>query len=379
MFKIGWLQNNLVTDAIHAELVHEMYKSRIGVRWTVIVAAPPTLYAVTNASSPITIVACVAVWISCLIRIWLSETYVRGGSIRQDRERQDRWQRRYLFAGVLFSTALGLFSADMVLSYGPWMAVWALTTVVGYSYGIIAYVALRPFIAWPQTSIPILISIVALLVAGERQQIWIAACLLIAILSVLGHIKRHYIASLDALLNRRMIERMATTDHLTGLWNRRYLDQAVTAAIAAMPAEISFFSIDLDRFKAVNDTFGHEAGDLVIKEAGRRIWEACGPHALVARIGGDEFAVLVPEGGVAAERTAWRIVSMMGRPISVQGGLAHVGASVGLAVVAAEDTVVSLNRRADEAMYEAKAGSKKIACSSRTRSAAKPRCGPSSF
>ena len=154
---------------------------------------------------------------------------------------------------------------------------------------------------------------------------------------------------------------MATTDHLTGLWNRRYLDQAVTAAIAAMPAEICILAIDLDRFKAVNDTFGHEAGDLVIQEAGRRIREACGPHAVVARIGGDEFAALVPEGRVAAEQTAWRIAGLMRAPIIVEGGPAHVGASVGVALVAAEDTVGSLNRRADEAMYQVKAASKKAA------------------
>lgn len=361
MIKIGWLQDDLVTDTVHAELVHEMYKSRIGVRWTVVVAAPPTIYAIFNATSASTVAACVAVWIACVIRIYVSETYVRGGSIRQDRQRQNRWQRRYLFAGVLFSTTLGLFTADMVLSYGPWMSVWALTTVVGYSYGIIAYVALRPTIAWPQTSIPILISIVALLVGGEPQQIWIAACLLIAMLSVFGHIKRHYLASLDALSNRKMIERMATTDHLTGLWNRRYVDQAVAAAIAAMPAEICFIAIDLDRFKAVNDTYGHEAGDLVIREAARRIQKACGPHAVVARIGGDEFAALVPEGVVAAGQTAWRIEAAMRAPIRIEGGSASIGASVGMAAVEEGDTVASVNRRADEAMYQVKAASKRAA------------------
>ena len=152
----------------------------------------------------------------------------------------------------------------------------------------------------------------------------------------------------------------ALHDPLTGLANRRLLSARLDQAIAQAHRdhlELAVMLVDLDRFKELNDTLGHAAGDQLLREIHPRLVHATSGAELVARVGGDEFAVVLSPGtGVAeAERVAERIRAALQAPFFFQGLTLHVGASVGIAIFPdhASDAE-ALTQRADIAMYSAK-------------------------
>ncbi|MBB4693603.1 GGDEF domain-containing protein [Paractinoplanes abujensis] len=161
------------------------------------------------------------------------------------------------------------------------------------------------------------------------------------------------LAERDALAAR--LRHHALHDSLTGLPNRVLYAERLDAALAQGRAAVAML-IDLDGFKQVNDERGHAAGDHVLREVARRVQGSLRGTDTVARIGGDEFAVLVlPEPGDDLHDIAARIIRTVETPVAVEGGTARVGASVGIAV-ATEHTESgdALLRAADRAMYEVK-------------------------
>jgi diguanylate cyclase (GGDEF)-like protein len=152
----------------------------------------------------------------------------------------------------------------------------------------------------------------------------------------------------------------ATHDGLSGLLNRRAFDRIVERALTRLErqrATLAVLFVDLDGFKAVNDRFGHSAGDTVIATVGHRLASAVRPCDTVARIGGDEFLILCEDVNNRADAitVAQRVIDVTARPFDIDGESIELGASVGVAFtgdVAA--TTSSLVQRADRAMYAAK-------------------------
>jgi two-component system cell cycle response regulator len=157
----------------------------------------------------------------------------------------------------------------------------------------------------------------------------------------------------------RRLARLAFHDPLTGLANRAMFEERLTLALAhakRQQTRLGLMFIDLDGFKAINDRLGHEAGDEVLREVAARIRRTARESDVVARFGGDEFAVLAPhgdEGGLHA--FAERVVANLSKPITVQGEDVTVTASIGLSAYpdCGESPMVLL-KLADRAMYLAK-------------------------
>jgi diguanylate cyclase len=151
--------------------------------------------------------------------------------------------------------------------------------------------------------------------------------------------------------------RLAGTDELTGLPNRRVFDERLASKLAEQePLAVAI--VDLDRFKELNDTLGHGAGDMVLSEVGPRLAGAVGEDGLIARLGGDEFGVLLPGAGLArASEVARRIAASLQAPFVVQETEVLLDASVGVALYPKDGAdAEALVQRADVAMYQAKEG-----------------------
>ena len=159
-------------------------------------------------------------------------------------------------------------------------------------------------------------------------------------------------------ISRRYRTCVSGVDALTGLLNRGYF--AVLAKRQLQGSKQCFlFYVDLDKFKPVNDTYGHQAGDAVLQETARRLEKTLPPTALVARIGGDEFAMLT-KGKVKQEETAEKIKQALAQPIELPSAAENVtvGGSVGIAKYPeGGKTLDELLAFADQNMYKAKMGS----------------------
>jgi diguanylate cyclase (GGDEF)-like protein/PAS domain S-box-containing protein len=158
-------------------------------------------------------------------------------------------------------------------------------------------------------------------------------------------------------LHQQQLEHLAHHDPLTGLLNRRGLAEALARQCAEVDrygAAGALLVIDLDRFKPVNDAFGHQAGDDLISEIGARLRSRLRESDVVARLGGDEFAVILPRGGAQeADRVAHSLLEVL-RAIPDVGGEIPVTASIGTApfMPGVPGDAVLIN--ADHAMYEVK-------------------------
>jgi diguanylate cyclase len=167
---------------------------------------------------------------------------------------------------------------------------------------------------------------------------------------------------LRALTRKR--HQQAVTDQLTGIGNRRYLFDVLEAWFAdrsegaGPPRELSFLFIDLDRFKEINDSFGHPAGDELLRQIGARFRTVLRDSDALVRFGGDEFAALLVDSSAAdAKATAARIAGSMTNPFVLDSVSVEIGASIGIARAPSDATDADgLVSCADLAMYRAKLG-----------------------
>ena len=193
----------------------------------------------------------------------------------------------------------------------------------------------------------------------------------------LGHCAVFIVALLLAALARRIVDepetlrqkvanqtqelhRLAYFDGLTGLPNRHHFNEDLATALRKNTESrngLALLLMDLDHFKEVNDTLGHNIGDILLREAGDRMSKKMPDEAMLARLGGDEFTVIVtgPEHATSVEQISRDIIETIGQPFELQGHTVHVSASIGISSSSRIDTDPGeLLKCADQAMYEAK-------------------------
>ena len=191
------------------------------------------------------------------------------------------------------------------------------------------------------------------IIRADGQQRWMRLTAKVQLLN--GRPDRLFGTKQDITKDRLLIDRirhLAETDAMTGLANRA----SIQARLDNPQGISALLLIDLDGFKAVNDTHGHVVGDACLREVARRLRAVCANVPLVGRLGGDEFVVVLhaehrPE---AAERLACQITEIIQQPFEYAGKHIELGASVGMAF-RLEEPGEELFRRADQALYAAKA------------------------
>ncbi|MCY1141238.1 GGDEF domain-containing protein [Actinoplanes sp. Pm04-4] len=203
-------------------------------------------------------------------------------------------------------------------------------------------------------------ALIVVLPDGVNARLWGVVAGLVLICSLVA--ARQLVAFHDntALIDRLReheirLRHQAHFDGLTGLANRTHFHDQVAHALAAPGAQVSVLLVDLDGFKAVNDTMGHAAGDALLMAVADRLRGAIRAGDLPARLGGDEFAALLPDCTAAeAVATAERILAALTVPEEIDGVPVRAAASIGVAAAGTGADVSSLLRDADLAMYAAK-------------------------
>ncbi|WP_424211647.1 putative bifunctional diguanylate cyclase/phosphodiesterase [Streptomyces sp. BI20] len=289
--------------------------------------------------------------------------------------RRHRWRQGLLYGSV---DVLGIAAGALVLVlFGdapsverPWtFRDWSPATVPEVILAALAYLALTRLLLWAAVAptsggVP-----TATRTALVRQALVAGALLglapLISVIAVAMPILLPLFAvpliALDSTLwiaRARAEEQLK--DPLTGLPNRQWLLERAWSALDQaedLGTRAALVLIDLDRFRAVNDTLGHLAGDRLLLQIADRLRQALPPDAEAARLGGDEFAVLLPlaDSTTSAQRVARQLVSALGSPLDLDGLTLVLEASAGLAVFPDHALdAEGLLRRADVAMYQAK-------------------------
>jgi diguanylate cyclase (GGDEF)-like protein len=163
------------------------------------------------------------------------------------------------------------------------------------------------------------------------------------------------------------LEYAALTDALTGMQNRRYFDDALKEYLGEfrrIQKPVGLMIVDLDHFKQINDTHGHDIGDEVLRAVASCLKDMTRYHDVVARLGGEEFAVVAPNMDAdTLVRFAERIRKAMAGMVIVSGNVRlKVTASVGLAVWDRKESAETLFRRADQQLYQAKKTGRNRVC-----------------
>jgi diguanylate cyclase (GGDEF)-like protein len=216
-----------------------------------------------------------------------------------------------------------------------------------------------------QVSADVVADAQTLVLALDRERLWSlidssaeVARNLLGILA--GRVRADDSALGESGREHRHLQRLVTVDSLTGLRNRRWLDdtfarQLSRATRANQP--LSLLMIDIDRFKDVNDTYGHPAGDAVLRRVAHTLATGLRPQDSLARYGGEEFTVLLP--GLARQQALQvaerlRLVIQANRGDSKRDHVAQITVSIGVATATHDESLAALLQRADEALYRAK-------------------------
>ncbi len=183
-----------------------------------------------------------------------------------------------------------------------------------------------------------------------------------------GGAVRTYTDITERRRSEERIRHMAHHDALTGLANRTLLNDRLNQAVKQVGrngSALAVFALDLDRFKSINDAFGHAAGDCLLQQVGRRLEGVVRATDTLARLGGDEFVVVQTDVGqpVAAEELARRLVAALAQPFEVDGNKLRIGISIGIALYPEDgDDATLLLKNADTALYRAKADGRGAFC-----------------
>jgi diguanylate cyclase (GGDEF)-like protein len=239
----------------------------------------------------------------------------------------------YLFDGMAFSWKV---MPDDGKSYA------ALRSRAGTVIGYFSWAPFKPGLAVLRTATPMLAGV---------------AALLMVIMALIGIVGWRRSASLSK--SRAQLERMAHHDVLTGLPNRASFSRHLSGLLAESRPErpVAVLFLDLDRFKEVNDSLGHPAGDSLIAAVADRLKEVAGPDTMMARVGGDEFtAVVRNRTREEVEALCDALVAAIRRPFLIDDHPIIIGLSVGVALSdESGGDAVELTRKADIALYHAKA------------------------
>lgn len=267
--------------------------------------------------------------------------------------RASRWELLFGVATILYASVISAVPVYVFRNHQTDAEGWCAMGMFAIVSGIGGRVAMRPWIA--QTAG--LIMLLALGYVLLRSDVLLVRCSTSSVVAYFflhwQSVQSKFAMVVDQIRTKRQLADLAQQDSLTGLANRRQFESRLTAA-CQQPVDFGILYIDLDKFKAVNDNFGHGTGDALLQAVAERLRSVVRDTDLIARIGGDEFAILqsAPVSEDSARALAARINRDMAEVFEIEAHPLRIGASIGIRLVtdAARDAAVLL-RSADSALY----------------------------
>ena len=289
----------------------------------------------------------------CLIAIAYTRKRARG---RLSRGELERSQICYAVASIAYAVSFGIVVARAGFVDNAYIYRLAVVLAVGYAQGLLIYVSVRPAIAITQALAPMAIAFPAALLAPEPIHLMTAPLFLLSMLICINSCRQQSRVFLELFQSRHVLARAAGTDALTGLVNRRGLDAEIERVGSGEMAAALY--LDLDGFKAVNDAFGHAAGDALLCKVADRLRSVVGDGDIAARTGGDEFVVLLRgERARDARAVAEAIFTAVVGRCEIGGASVDIGVSIGISSGTDGPLgIADMVGKADGAMYAAKRG-----------------------
>ncbi|WP_294048146.1 GGDEF domain-containing protein [Sphingopyxis sp.] len=310
--------------------------------------------------------------LTTFLRLATLRAYSRARPVR-DFDELRRWERRYAIGNYASAVLLALLNLVAIAAHYPLLHLITVSLVFGFGAGIVSRTSIRPKICVTSLLIATVPTVAALAwhpmqphAMPLHAELFLIEAFIVAMITGLSlqTVAHLYRAAVEHHTARHDMAKLARTDALTGLSNRLLLrelfqDRAATAMRAKNLVALHF--LDLDGFKAINDRYGHPAGDALLEQVARRLEGMVRSDDVVARLGGDEFVVLQVDlsDESEAELLARRIIREISKPYLVDDISMSVSVSVGIAT--APKLGVELERLlscADAALYRAKAGGK---------------------
>jgi diguanylate cyclase (GGDEF)-like protein len=355
---VAWLtqSDRDLPDPIRAILLGRLAASPIAVAMTAFCSFGISLIALAMERNPIYLLFVLAESMLLVARLWVLRLLAEA-----KRAGRPLPVQASVITSLVWCLMLGAMAFTAMMGLQPALQVIVAASVMGVSSGI----ATRNFPA-PRLAITLLLTAIVPFVLGAALSgdPWLAVLVLLAPPFVLGSLELTYschrllVITLTAELAS---QHQAQQDQLTGILNRRGLEAEVAVLRQRGLHRFTVLSADLDGFKGVNDAFGHPAGDQVLQTVALRLRDALPSGALVARTGGDEFVMVLPEAdSAAAVALANRLIAAVASaPCRIDGQHdVSIGLSIGLAEADGATDPEMVLRRADSALYGAKAAGK---------------------
>jgi diguanylate cyclase (GGDEF)-like protein len=292
---------------------------------------------------------------------------LRPRAIADDDDAAARQEFGYRAGALAYSGLLGLFGfMTLTRSSDGVVQLLSVTTAIGYAAGIAGRNAGRPRIALAQLCLASLPLSAGLLIGLEPLKLVLAAVIVLFVVAMIDITLQTYGALLKATLvsheNAALAAHhaaQARRDDLTGIANRTAFREQFEERLRMLPSggsKLALYWLDLDRFKEINDTFGHLAGNALLAGVAGRLRAHFDSESVVARLGGDEFAILCPVGDRQEAATIGAaILALVRRPIAHDGHSLRSSVSIGVAIAPENGREAdTLLKNADLALYRAK-------------------------
>jgi diguanylate cyclase len=270
------------------------------------------------------------------------------------------WEEQFAIRSIIVAILVSALGMRCFMLPDPAVHMLIVGVLTTYVAGTITRVSYRPRLALTSVLIVSIPTAIACILHGGPIYISLGLTIFIFMFGAVDVIQHAYETIVSQLSLKRRFAGLAHLDALTGLANRLALNDNLESVIADAQRNgygLAIHSLDLDRFKAANDLYGHPVGDAVLKEVARRLMRLTRASDLLVRLGGDEF-VLVQTGVASRDQAlglASRIVDDIGCYYNINGYTIEIGTSVGIALLSDEDmTPDELLARADQALYQAK-------------------------